>query len=998
MIDSSRRHSSYPLHLTMSAVFTMLLVSFGIALIAFNYSRARSTAFIDAEKQLGRIAAHLGTSVAELYGPAQNLVDLASRMQLSTELSAGERRKEMRLLAEALRMRQEISSVSIGYEDGSFSLVRSLLGREEVRVTLQAPPEAQIALQTILRSEGGEVREELDFFDSGDQLVEHRQVDYSGFDPRERNWYRMAIQEEKQIAISPYVFFTTREIGVTVARKLANGDGVVGVDLCLADLSAGLAKHSVTPSSRLVLLGRTGRIVASSDPEFAPQVNDQSGTVELPLLSQLSDPVYHRLSEKFDGSFEDGKHELEVGGSTWWAWTTSLPIRAGGSIKLITLLPRDELLGDAIRTRNQSLLISLLMLVVTIFIALFVSRHISGSLRILATEAENIRELRFDTPITLHSRIQEVDNLAATMEGMKGSIQQFLAISHALSAEKSRDRLLEMILEEARSVCRADAGAVLLRTPDWQGLEVSILQNAAVDEFFGGKNHDKPPFDVVPIEAELEAIESRTLNQGSVIRVDNLNDDKLAGDTRSTLNIVNRHFDREGAPVRAILSVPLQTHEGEVIGVLQLVNARTAKGLLRPFTDETIPYIEALCSDAAVALDNRRLLKAHKDLLESFIHILAGAIDAKSPYTHGHCQRVPEIARLLAKAADEQAQGPFESFHLSEDEWYELHLASWLHDCGKVTTPEYVVDKATKLETLGNRIHEIRTRFEVLWRDAEIESLKSAQQGGAGPDISRRLHEKHNKLRDDFEFLARCNRGDDPLSDDDIARIEQISLQTWSRNFDDGLGLSHGEELLRGQRPAEGLPVIENLLTDKPEHIVPREEGQHPFGDQPHGFKMDVPQHLYNRGELYNLKIARGTLTEEERFKINEHIIQTLRMLKRLPFPRELMRVPQWAGTHHEKLDGTGYPCRLGNDDLSIPERIMAIADIFEALTAADRPYMIPKSLSKAIWIMRSMTTSGHLCPDAFALFLKSGVYRVYAEEHLKPEQIDEVDIDQVLG
>ncbi|MCK5378412.1 MAG: GAF domain-containing protein [Acidobacteria bacterium] len=995
-----RKSRRYPLHVTMSAVFTTLLVIFGVALISFNYAKARSTAFLEADHQLDRIADHLRISVSDLYGPAQNVVDLASRMRLSINNSVEERRREMLSLAEALRVRREISSIFVGNEDGGFSLVRSLQGREAARVALDAPPEAQIALQIIVRSGDHEATEMLDFFDSDDRLVEHRETIWSAFDPREREWYRTAINKERQIATSAYVFFTTREVGVTIARRLAGSDGVVGVDLALSDLSAGLADHSVTPSSRLVLLNRSGLVFASSDPGFAPLLADDQGTgkVELPHLSELSDPVCNRLSEVIGNSLEIGKHEFDIGGRIWLASISSLPVRAGGSISLVALLPRDELLVDAIRTRNQSLLISLLMLVFTIGIALIISRHISGSLRILAIEAENIRELRFDAPITVHSRIREVADLAATMEVMKGSIQQFLAISHALSAEKSRDRLLEMILDEARSVCRADAGAVLLRTDDWQGLEVSILQNSPVDEFFGGTKGGKAPFGVIPLgegpdDSVSLTIETRTVGESAVIRVDDITNPK----SPSSLEIVKRHFDREGAPATTLLSAPLQTHEGEVIGVLQLVNARGMDGGLRPFTDETIPYIEALCSDAAVALDNRRLLKAHKDLLESFIHVLAGAIDAKSPYTHGHCRRVPVIARLLAEAAQEQQEGPFEAFHLSEDEWYELHIASWLHDCGKVTTPEYVVDKATKLETLGNRIHEIRTRFEVLWRDAEIEYLKE-NTTGADVGIQRRLDERLAELRDDFEFISRCNQADDPLSVEDVERIGHIGAQTWSRHFDDGLGLSHGERKLRAGIPVQDLPAVETLLADKPEHLVPREEGQHPFGDQPHQFKMDVPQHLYNRGELYNLKITRGTLTEEERFKINEHIIQTLRMLERLPFPRELKRVPQWAGTHHEKLDGTGYPCRLREEDLSIPERIMAVADVFEALTAADRPYMTPKSLSKAIWIMRSMAASGHLCPEVFALFLTSGVYRTYAEKHLQPEQLDEIDVSEILA
>jgi HD-GYP domain-containing protein (c-di-GMP phosphodiesterase class II) len=210
--------------------------------------------------------------------------------------------------------------------------------------------------------------------------------------------------------------------------------------------------------------------------------------------------------------------------------------------------------------------------------------------------------------------------------------------------------------------------------------------------------------------------------------------------------------------------------------------------------------------------------------------------------------------------------------------------------------------------------------------------------------------------------------------------------------------VSH-EELERKRRaPAPQLPVAEPLLADKPEHIMERGGDGAFFGENPHGFRMEVPEHLYNRGELYNLCIPRGTLTAEERFKINEHIIQTINMLGRLPFPRELRRVPDWAGNHHERLDGNGYPRMLAAHDLSIPERVMAIADVFEALTAVDRPYMRPKTLSTAIRIMASMRDGGHICPDLFELFLTSGVYLDYGKRHLRPEQLDEVDIAEYVS
>jgi len=551
-----------------------------------------------------------------------------------------------------------------------------------------------------------------------------------------------------------------------------------------------------------------------------------------------------------------------------------------------------------------------------------------------------------------------------------------------------------MILDEARSVTRADAGAILLWMEDRDALEVAILRNGTAGESFGGPEEEPPPFDPVPLDGDGTAgtstVERRTVDAGTVLRLG----PPVEGEG---LDFVRRHFHRDGTPVVSLLSAPLMTQEGRAIGVLQLVNARGRDGSVHGFPEETLPFIEALCSDAAVALDNRRLLKAHKDLLESFIHVLAGAIDAKSPHTHGHCSRVPVIARMLAEAAQREEDGPFAAFHLSGDEWNELHMAAWLHDCGKVTTPEYVVHKATKLETLHNRIHEIRTRFEVLWRDTEIAYLREVLAGGDREAARRRLEQRQRGLQEDFAFLARCNLGDDPLSDDDIRRIRAIGSRTWLRHFDDRLGLSHGELRLREGHPPPELPATEHLLADRPGHRIPREPGQHPFGEHPGRFRMEVPELLYDRGELHNLTVRRGTLTEEERFKINEHIIQTLRMLERLPFPRELRRVPRLAGTHHEKLDGSGYPRRLGAEELSIPERIMAVADVFEALTATDRPYQEPRTLGAALRIMRSMADSGHLCPRVFALFLRSGVYREYAATHLDPAQVDQVDVEVLL-
>ncbi|PHS38046.1 MAG: amino acid ABC transporter [Sulfurovum sp.] len=404
-------------------------------------------------------------------------------------------------------------------------------------------------------------------------------------------------------------------------------------------------------------------------------------------------------------------------------------------------------------------------------------------------------------------------------------------------------------------------------------------------------------------------------------------------------------------------------------------------------TATNIIEFEAL-SNSQVSMSNsiQAYERSQEDLLDAIIKVIAGAIDTKSPYTGKHCARVPVIAQDLLDAANRSTADAFKTFSLtSKDELREFEIGAWLHDCGKVTTPEYVVDKSTKLETIYNRIHEIRMRFEVLWRDAEIDYLKK--------DISlEELQKKQARLREDFTFIASSNMGGEFMEESQQTRVKEIAQSTWQRHFDDRLGLGSIEILRYSDKEEEVLPVTEMLLSDKAHHVVARENFDHEAYTAD-GFKVDVPEHLYNYGEIYNLCIEKGTLSPEERYKINEHVIMSIKMLETIPFPSHLTKIPEYAGTHHETLIGTGYPRRLSRDELSIPARIMAIADIFEALTASDRPYKKAKTLSESIKIMGFMVKDQHIDADLFKLFLSSGIHKTYAQKYLNPEQIDEVDI-----
>ncbi|MEE9545508.1 MAG: HD domain-containing phosphohydrolase [Rhodospirillales bacterium] len=580
------------------------------------------------------------------------------------------------------------------------------------------------------------------------------------------------------------------------------------------------------------------------------------------------------------------------------------------------------------------------------------------------------------------------------------SFEKLIEIGIALSAERDHHRLMERILLEAMNIYNADGGALYLCTED-DLLKFEIMRTNSLNVALGGTTGKEIPFPPL-VMRDKKTGEPNHANVCTHVALSgitvNIADAYEAGDFDFS---GTKKFD-EGNEYRSksFLTLALKNHEGDVIGVLQLLNALDRKtGEVIPFGAELQPLIEALSSQAAVALDNQLLLEAQRKLTDSFIELIASAIDAKSPYTGGHCQRVPELSMMLADAACRSEEPVFEDFDLNEEERYEFHIGSWLHDCGKVTTPEYVVDKSTKLETIYDRIHEVRTRFEVAKREVEIKYYKALLVGAGEPEkLKNDMEGRLAELDDDFAFIAECNLGGEFMDPEKSDRIKIIADLKWTRTLDDRLGVGHEELKRKSRAPLKDLPVEENMLADKEEHIIHRQGVDTLAANEAYGFKLDVPEHKYNRGEITNLCIPRGTLTAEERFKINEHIVQTIVMLEQLPFPKHLKRVPEYAGGHHETMIGTGYPRKLGKADMSIPARIMAVADIFEALTAADRPYKKAKTLSESIRILSFMKKDQHIDADLFDLFLKSGVYRKYAEKFLKPEQIDDVDIARYVG
>lgn len=675
------------------------------------------------------------------------------------------------------------------------------------------------------------------------------------------------------------------------------------------------------------------------------------------------------------------------------------------------IAPFEDFTGHIRQMQHRTLLLIGLVMLIILPLAVIASGRLAKTVRALAEEAQRVQGFDFSGSSPKDSMIVEFDALAGAFESMKGSLahkaqalevaqtklEKLVGLGIALSAEKDSNTLMEKILMGAKDLTNADGGTLYIRTED-ETLRFQILRNDTLKVAVGGASGELPQIPAVPLRDAAGQPNTKNVVSYCV-------------NTEKTVNIADAYdsaqFDFSGTKVfderngyrsQSFLTVPLKPRGGDIIGALQLINARVpGSGEIIPFDPGIQSFVEALAAQAATALYNRQLLDAQEELMDSMIKIIAGAIDAKSPYTGGHCERVPELALMLAEEAGKVETGPLADFGFrTDEEWREFKIGAWLHDCGKVVTPEYVVDKATKLETIYNRIHEVRTRFEVLLRDAMIDYLRGLIAGQEDEATLRaRLEERQARLREDFAFIADCNVGGEFMAPEKVERLKQIGQQEWTRTLDDRLGLSH-EELKRFPADAPALPVQEKLLDDKPWHIIPRPPGGLDRYEGL-GFQVRIPEALYNFGEVYNLSVSRGTLSEEERFKINEHIMQTIAMLEGLPFPKHLKRVPEYAGTHHETMIGTGYPRRLDAGALSVPARIMAIADIFEALTASDRPYKKAKSLSESVKILSFFKKDKHIDGDLFDLFLTSGVYRRYAERFLLPEQMDEVDISRYV-
>ncbi len=902
------------------------------------------------------------------------------------------------VLQTSVRQNPGVYGEYIGLSNGDFLQAIAVRREPTIVQALEAPAATELALRVIQADASGQRQERWRFLDAAGTELAVRAAP-AAYSPLDRPWYRGALQGAGAFLTAPYVFASTQREGLTLSAALPGGQGAYGIDISLHSLPGVLASYRTSDNAFLGVLDEDGRLLAAhgkGSSALQPPAN------LLLSLAAAGSPKASAVAALLGDLPTDHAQFLDLAGEPHLLVLRRLSVAGSGRYQVVSWAPVSDYTAPVERARRDVLLVTTLLLVVLVPIAMVGTRGIARSLARMAQNSERLRSLDFSAePAEVRSYLYEIDALGQAQTVMHRSVKERTAALELAQAKLSRivdtgielgrqqDRgaLLHSALFGAREIAHCQAATLFLKT------ERNTLR-------FTLRTSDDP---LPATELALYDInghpDHRYVATHVVLTGETVVIDDIYKETRFDVSGTKRFSDSSGMRVVSTLNVPLKAREGQVLGLFQLMNALDPHtGEVIPFDPEIVSFVEALAAQAAVALENQNLFGAQKALLDAMIQILAGAIDTKSPYTGGHCERVPQLAFMLAEAASEEKQGPLADFAFhTEDEWREFRIGAWLHDCGKVTTPEFVVDKATKLETICNRIHEIRTRFEVLLRDARIECLEATLADPTQAEAAQQTFEaRQAQLLADFAFVAECNLGSEFMAPDKVERLRTIAQTTWMRHFDDRLGLAHDELARHEREPAQALPAQEFLLADKAHHLFERPPSA--ALDSRYGFTLKVPEHLYNHGEVYNLSIARGTLTEEERFKINEHIIQTIVMLENMPLPYNLKRVPEYAGTHHETLIGTGYPRRLTEKELSVPSRIMAIADVFEALTARDRPYKKAKTLSESVRILYGFKRRRHIDPVLFDLFLTSGIYLRYAQQYLLPEQIDEVDISQYLG
>lgn len=930
------------LSIYISSLFCILILLISSILIAISYQSFQRLFANNAQALASENSQKLENIFTQNIAPILTTLDfLATSTFIEATTPPVHEQRWLTSVFQAFQRSSDLDALFFANENGQFFIFRPLFDPND-KIFFSAPDEAVLWMN--YRHVDGTLH--INFFNSNMELLSQSQTVTTSFEPRLRTWYLNAENDGVIRLSEPYLFFTKQNYGLTLSRRSLSGKQVVGADLTLDALSHQLSSLGFSEASQLILFDTQLHPLAEHNSNI--NLLAEPKAIKASLISDDS-PFTSMMRQPTPQDFYDMPHHQ---GMDWI--TTLTPVKLSPQLQLFLAqaIPKDELLAALNTITNQQVISMILLLLLCVPMVFWMAKRIARPIQKLSEQTINIASFQFTKTRYPQSTIKEVANLSQSIQLMEHTLHDLLRLLRNTTTNQDFAELAKTIVRQSYVITKAET--ILLYVYEPNRHHFSIAANHAI----------------IPFKIDLNQLLNSDASFLSQLR---------QGDTL--------HLNRQDPLLHAYLDqlyhsdlyfFPLLNRERQLVGIVCLGYERTTQN----GQTNKHPFLRELLSFAEIAKDNLDKIQQQKEMLNAFVELIASAIDTKSPYTGVHCQRVPELTRMLAEAAVTD-QHYFPEFTLSSEQWEALTLAAWLHDCGKITTPEFVVDKATKLETIYDRIHEVRMRFELLKMQAERDYWQRCAQGEDSEQAQRDLHTLHQQLDAEFAFVAQCNLGSEGMSDANRERLAHIAQRQWLRTLDDQSGISWTEKNRAG--PAQPLPVWESLLADKASHQIPWPSGN--AAQERDRFYLQPSALQYNRGELHNLNVKYGTLTAEERFIINDHIVQTILMLDRLPYPKHLQSVPEIAGGHHERMDGNGYPRQLHGAQLSIPARIMAIADVFEALTSSDRPYKKAKSIQECISIMTNMATRGHIDPKLYLLFLEQNLHQVYAEQFLTPEQ-----------
>ena len=972
----------YSYRFYISLAFTLLIILVGATFSSIFYYQTKDIITDLTSNAFGFTVEETALKTSGLFENAESLVSVIASHEITNTTNKAERKPHFNFLLSSFSKTKNITSAYIAFNDGDFYLVRRLLSKNKRSSFFNAPDETRYVIQVSeknLDTNSGEYR----YYDESLSLISvQSDITYGQFDPRTRHWYQMAMARHQAITADPYVFFTTKEIGTTIAQRSPSSRAVIAADISLTKLTQFLTDFKTTENTKVALLTRGAGMIASVDNTINGHLTKLTPNtpIRLPLLDDkvLKDVLMNREKHQQKNSLV----EIDSQGQNWLSMVRNIELPNNIQYTLVIAIPTSELLSEATIMLIKSAIWLTTLLVIFLLLTNKLASKMTKSIYYLVKQTNQIRDFNFKRKFDFRSNVKEVNMLGSAMNQMNATITEFIEMNKLLAEEDDFSKLQSVLLDKTINICEAKAGVLYLIDEDESNLllpQVTMINNKQF------KQHTLIPLRINELP---EQIQEGVIDQ-SLVKLDFKDKDYVAFTHNSGLESVISHLEDK---IQNLVLVPLFNRQNSLIGCLTLL-------MDTELNTHHKAFIQAISSNAALSIETRQLIQSQDELFESFIMLLASAIDGKSSYTAEHCKRVPEIMKLLAQAAHTTDTGPYAEFELTKSSKQAIHVAAWLHDCGKITTPEYVIDKATKLETIYDRLHEVRMRFELIKKETELAFCKRELNGEDPITLATGLKKELKILDEEFLLVAACNQGDIVMDDWTTNQLNKIAKRKWTRTLNDRVGLSHLElarKLRSGTTP--NLPVQESLLADKEEHKILRDEGHTSDNYHKLGFNMKQPELLYNRGELYSLMVKRGTLNEEERYKINEHIIQSSLMMDKLNFPKHLKNVPEIACGHHEKMDGSGYPKGLTADEMSPLAKMMAIADIFEALTSDDRPYKKPNTLSQSLEIMSRMRDQKHIDAELFDLFVENGVYKEYAVKYLDEKQIDSIQPEKFLS